>query len=128
MQYSLDKILKGDFEANLQKIKDTVVNSGFGIIFENNMKNSFKQKLNLDFRNYVMLGICAPQIALKLVNIDENIGVFLPCNIVIQEKSADETKVSIADPIAVMQSTENAKIIEIVKEVKQELAKILELF
>lgn len=128
MQYSLDKILKGDFETNLQKIKDTVVNSGFGIIFENNMKNSFKQKLNLDFRNYVMLGICVPQIALKLVNIDENIGVFLPCNIVIQEKSADETKVSIADPIAVMQSTENAEIIEIVKEVKQELAKILELF
>lgn len=127
MNYSFDKNLSGDFQTNLQKVKDAAMKSGFGVIFENNIKNNFKEKLTIDFRNYVILGVCAPKIAYDLVNEDENIGVFLPCNILVQEKSADETKVSIAIPAAVMESTKNEKILAIVKEAETKLKEILEL-
>lgn len=127
MKYSFDKTLSGDFQTNLQNVKEAIAKAGFGIIFEHNMKTSFETKLNIDFRNYIMLGVCAPKVAYGLVSEDENIGIFLPCNIIVQEKSADETKLCIAIPTAIMQATENPKIFAGIQEAEANLKSILDL-
>lgn len=107
MSYYFVKNLNRSFDDTRTYIEEELMKYGFGVVSEINLHEKFKAKLGIDFRKYKILGACSPKHAHKAISAEEHIGLMLPCNIVLQEISTDETKVSVIDPIASMQSVQN---------------------
>jgi uncharacterized protein (DUF302 family) len=85
MSYNISKKAEGTFDDTIIKVTGELKKEGFGIISEIDLKEKFKEKLNVDFRNYKILGACNPAIAYKAIQQEDKIGIMLPCNILIQE-------------------------------------------
>src|SRR5512138_1894720 len=85
MQYHMSKKLTMPFGSAIEKVTDELKKEGFGIITTIDMKETFKRKLGEEFRNYMILGACNPRFAFDALTAEDKIGVFLPCNVVVQE-------------------------------------------
>jgi uncharacterized protein (DUF302 family) len=107
MSYYFVKNLSRSFDDTRTYVEEELMKYGFGVVSEINLHEKFKAKLGIDFRKYKILGACSPKHAHKAISAEEHIGLMLPCNIVLQEISTNETKVSVIDPIASMQSVQN---------------------
>ncbi len=83
MSYHISKIVEGEFEETLEKVVENLKDVGFGVITEIDMKEKLKEKLDVDFKNYVILGACNPGFAYEAVQMEEELGVLLPCNVVV---------------------------------------------
>jgi uncharacterized protein (DUF302 family) len=126
MSYSISKILKGkDFEEATEQVTVELKKEGFGVLTEIDIKETLKKKLDVDFRKYKILGACNPQFAYKALQSEDKIGVFLPCNVVLQEHANGEIEVSAVDPIASMGSVKNTDLEGIAKEVQQKLTRAI---
>jgi uncharacterized protein (DUF302 family) len=97
MNYGYKKIVNNTFEETEKKLRDSLMDQGFGVITEINVKNTFKEKLNIDFKKYKILGACQPKIAHNALSIDDQIGLLLPCNIVLWENEDKLTTVAAID-------------------------------
>jgi uncharacterized protein (DUF302 family) len=91
--------MKVPFDQALSKVTEVLANRGFGIITTIDMKSVFKKKLNVDFRNYTILGACNPDFAYKAISMESHMGVMLPCNIVVQRHENGEIEVSAINPL-----------------------------
>ncbi|HEY5749846.1 MAG TPA: DUF302 domain-containing protein [Chryseolinea sp.] len=87
------------FQDVLEKVTKTLQQQGFGIITTIDVKDTFKQKLNVDFRNYKILGACNPQFAYKAISLESHLGIMLPCNVVVQEHENGEVEVTAVNPL-----------------------------
>ncbi|WP_152000614.1 MULTISPECIES: DUF302 domain-containing protein [unclassified Imperialibacter] len=126
MSYSINKILKGkSFDEATEQVTAELKKEGFGVLTEIDIKETLKKKLDVDFRKYKILGACNPQFAYKALQSEEKIGVFLPCNVVVQEHANGEIEVSAVDPIASMGSVKNTDLEGIAKEVQQKLTRAI---
>jgi len=94
MDYGYKRHINQTFEQSEEKLRQTLLEEGFGVITEIDVKNVFKQKLNNDFKKYKILGACEPNTAYKALSIDEQIGLLLPCNVVIWENDDKTTTVA----------------------------------
>jgi uncharacterized protein (DUF302 family) len=92
------------FNEVLSKITETLQQQGFGIITTIDIKDTLKQKLNVDFRNYKILGACNPNFAFKAISLESHIGLMLPCNIVVQQHENGEVEVSAVNPLETIDS------------------------
>lgn len=101
-------------------------NEGFGILTEINVKDTLKKKLDVDFRNYTILGACNPPFAYKALQVEDKVGAMLPCNVIVEEISEDLTEISVIDPMASMQSIENETLAELARLVQKKLIKVVE--
>ena len=126
MEYTFDKTLKGiSFEDALVRVTDELKKEGFGIITEIDVRETFKKKLDVDFRNYKILGACNPGFALKAIQAESRIGPLLHCNVVVQENSNGDIEISAVDPEASMSSVENENLSGIASEVRDNLKKVI---
>jgi uncharacterized protein (DUF302 family) len=98
MSYYYSRIVTIPFEEVIQKLTQNLQQQGFGIITAIDLKDTFRQKLAVDFRKYKILGACNPQFAYQAVTIDSHMGLMLPCNIVIQEHENNTVEVSAVNP------------------------------
>lgn len=98
MAYYSRKI-KLPFQEVLDKVTGNLKEEGFGIITTIDVQDTFRQKLNIGFRNYKILGACNPQFAYKAISLESHMGVMLPCNIVVQEHENGEVEVSAMNPL-----------------------------
>ena len=96
------------------------------MLTEVDVKSTFKHKLNVDFRRYVILGACNPHLAYKAIEVDPHMGLLLPCNVVVQEDSAGSVMVSIADPRAMFSQVENADLTAVVDEADARLRRVFD--
>jgi uncharacterized protein (DUF302 family) len=127
MNYYFNKRLKNqNFEEVIQKVTDELKNQGFGVLTEIDVKATLKKKIDVDFRNYRILGACNPTFAHKALTAEPHIGVFLPCNVVVQENVNGDIEVSAVDPIASMMSVENESLGSIASEVQAKMKKVIE--
>ena len=94
MDYGYKRQINQTFEETEQSLRQTLTEEGFGVITEIDVKNIFKQKLNSEYKKYKILGVCEPHTAYKALSIDEQIGLLLPCNIVIWENEDKTTSVA----------------------------------
>ncbi|MCJ7802537.1 MAG: DUF302 domain-containing protein [Candidatus Marinimicrobia bacterium] len=94
MDYGYKRQINKTIEQTEESLRQTLTEEGFGVITEIDVKNIFKQKLNRDFTKYKILGVCEPNTAYKALSIDEQIGLLLPCNIVIWENEDKTTSVA----------------------------------
>lgn len=127
MSYYFNKVLKGtSFDEAIEKVTVELKKEGFGVLTEIDVSQTLKNKIDVDFRKYKILGACNPHFAYKALQAEENIGVFLPCNIVVQENKNGEVEVAAVDPIASMQAVENETLGEHAAEVQQKLIRVVE--
>jgi uncharacterized protein (DUF302 family) len=125
MKYYMSKNLSSDFESAVEKVKESLKTEGFGVLSEINIQEKLKEKLNLEFRKYTILGACNPSYAYKALQKEDWIGTMLPCNVIVQERDINQIEVSAIDPVASMMSVENSDLTEIANEVKEKLEKVI---
>jgi uncharacterized protein (DUF302 family) len=123
--YYFSKILEIPYEKAIEKTIEELKKEGFGVLTEIDVKKTLKNKLDVDFRRYMILGACNPPFAYKALTTDDKIGLLLPCNVVIQEKENFKVEVSAIDPIAMLSIIENPSLKEIALKIKEKLAKVI---
>tara|TARA_Y100000768_G_scaffold328301_1_gene266255 strand:- start:131 stop:520 length:390 start_codon:yes stop_codon:yes gene_type:complete len=113
MKYSYSKIIKTNFIDAEIKVKEALQNVGFGVLTEINMKEAFKSKLDLEYKNYKILGACNPQLAHEALDCESLIGILMPCNILVIDNEDQSTK--IVFPIAenLLEITDNKDILDL---------------
>jgi uncharacterized protein (DUF302 family) len=126
MSYYFSKKLTMTFEDALTHVTDELKKEGFGIITEIDVKATMKIKLNVDFRNYKILGACNPHSAHKALVAENKIGTMLPCNVIVQELAPDQIEVAAIDPIASMQAVKNPQLEELALDIQGKLKKVME--
>ena len=126
MNYHFSKTVQSSMENAIEKVTAELKKEGFGILMDIDMKKIFKEKIGVDFRPYRILGTCDPNIGHKVLQIDDKMGVFLPCHIVVQEIGSGQVKVSTIDPIAPMSAVANPELEPIGMEVQSILKRVIE--
>lgn len=126
MKYYISKKIDATFEQAIDRVKESLEIEGFGVLSEINIQDKLKQKLNVNFRRYTILGACNPSYAYKALQSDDKIGTMLPCNLIIQELGKNSIEVAAIDPIASMMAVENPKLAPIAKEIKAKLERVIE--
>ncbi len=121
MNYYLSKNVKGNFTEVREKLVENLKDVGFGVITEVNMSEKFKEKLGIDFREYVILGACNPGFAHEAVQIEEELGVLLPCNVALISQDDGSVKVAAIDAAKMMSVVENEKLDTISESVNERL-------
>lgn len=125
MSYGFSKTLNLSYEEAVEKVADELKKEGFGVLTSINVKETLKKKINVDFEKYVILGACNPVLAHKALQTEEEIGLLLPCNVVVYEKD-DETKVSIFNPMTMTKIVDNDSLKTVAEEVNTKLRRVLE--
>jgi len=126
MRYYFSKIIDLGFEEAINKVSEELKKEGFGILTDIDVKQAMKKKLNVDFRNYRILGACNPPFAYQALQTEDKIGTMLPCNIIVQEKERGKVEVAAIDPVASMQAVENKELLSVSEQVQQKLKKVIE--
>ena len=113
MTYSYSKNIKSNFEQSEAKIVNALTSVGFGVLTEINIKNAFKSKLDLDYKNYKILGACNPSLAHEAIGFEELIGILMPCNILIIDNEDQTTKIVFPNAKNLLEITNNNKVFEL---------------
>jgi uncharacterized protein (DUF302 family) len=125
MKYYFNKTIKGTFEEVIDKVTQGLKDEGFGILTEIDVTATLKEKLDIDFKKYRILGACNPPYAHKALEAEDKIGTMLPCNVIVQEIEEGLFEVAAVNPMASMQAVENKKLNTIAEEITDKLEKII---
>lgn len=125
MKYYIEKTLDTDFESAIAKTTAALKEEGFGVLSEIDIHEKLKEKLDVDYPKYRILGACNPPLAYEALQKENKIGTMLPCNVIVREISEDQTEVAAVDPIASMQAVENPELTGIAESVKEKLEKVI---
>jgi uncharacterized protein (DUF302 family) len=126
MSYYFSKIVDYPFDQAIEKIITALKEEGFGILTDIDVKETLKKKLDVDFRNYRILGACNPPYAYKALQSEDKIGTMLPCNVIVQETEDNKVEVAAIDPVASMQAIDNLELDKMAKEIGNKLKKVIE--
>ena len=126
MSYYYSKIVRAEFDDAVSRIKQALKEEGFGILTEIDVRDTLKKKLDVEFRNYRILGACNPPFAYKALQAEDKIGTMLPCNVVVQETADGGVELAAIDPVASMQAIGNPNLREIAEAIGQKLKKIIQ--
>jgi len=124
MQYGMSKTVGLTYEQAVEKVTTELKKEGFGVLTTIDVKETLKAKLNVEFPRYVILGACNPPFAHKALQAEEQIGLLLPCNVIVYEK-AGTTVVAAFDPMVMTAVMDNPGMHPIAKEVKERLDRVI---
>ncbi len=127
MEYAICKKLESSvsFEQAIGMVTKALKDKGFGILTEIDIKSTFKQKLDVDVMDYKILGACNPNYAYKALQAESSLGVFLPCNVVVEQKKDGSILIAAMDPVVAMMSVENEAVKAFASEVKEILEQVI---
>lgn len=111
------------YEQAVSRVTDALKAEGFGVLTEIDVQATLKKKLNADFRRYVILGACNPPLAHKALTASLDIGLLLPCNVIVYEEGAGSV-VSLVDPIAMLGVADAAGLDEVAQEARTRLQRV----
>ncbi|MFD2532991.1 DUF302 domain-containing protein [Gracilimonas halophila] len=126
MSYHFSKTVDLSFDEAIQQTTDILKEEGFGVLTEIDIKETLKKKLDVNFRNYRILGACNPPNAYKALQAEGHIGLMLPCNVIVQEHEGGTVEVSAVDPVASMQAIDNEGLGQVAKDVRNMLKKVID--
>jgi uncharacterized protein (DUF302 family) len=126
MSYYNSTNFNGTFDEALQKTTEELKKEGFGILTEIDVKDTFKKKLDIDFKKYRILGACNPGFAHKAISAEDKIGTMLPCNVIVEEHEDGRVEITAVDPLASMQSVDNEDLKPIATQVRDSLKKVID--
>lgn len=125
MQYGFSKTVNLSFDKTVEKVTEELKKEGFGVLTTIDVKETLKKKLDVDFKRYTILGACNPPFAHKALQAEEEIGLLLPCNVIVYEKGSS-TVVSAFDPMAMMKVIDNEKMAPIAGELRDRVKRVIE--
>ena len=125
MRYGFERTLRDTtIDRAIERVTTALATEGFGVLTRIDVKNTLKKKLDLEFRDYVILGACNPRLAHRALVAEPQIGLLLPCNVVVQ-RGDDGVVVSIADPNAMFRIVENPALEPVAKEADERLRRVI---
>ena len=127
MEYYFSKILHTSFSNAETRVIEALKTEGFGVLTEIDMQSKLKEKLGVDFKKYKILGACNPSFAYKALQVEEKVGVMLPCNTVLIDKENGTIEVVIIHPVALMMAIQNPALETYAKEITEKLKRVIEL-
>lgn len=125
MSYYYTKKVNDSFEQALVKVENLLKKEGFGVLTEIDVQATFKKKLDVDFKKYKILGACNPTFAHKAISLEDKIGVFLPCNVVVSEDVDGKVEVTAVSPKASMAAVENPDLGSVANEIEERLESVV---
>ena len=126
MRYYFSKTLNISFDEAVAKVTEELRKEGFGILTDIDVKATLKKKLDVDFREYRILGACHPQFAYQALQAEDKIGTMLPCNVIVQKLAEGKVEVAAIDPIASMMAIQNPSLGGVAQQVQAKLKKVIE--
>ena len=125
MHYYISKTISAEFDKAIALVTETLKNEGFGVLSEIDIQHKLKEKLDVDFRKYKILGACNPPKAYEALQLEDKIGTMLPCNVIVQEVGENRVEVAAIDPVASMVAVENKEIANIASEIRAKLERVI---
>jgi uncharacterized protein (DUF302 family) len=127
-RYGISVTVRLPYEDAVARIREALASEGFGVLTEIDVKATMKKKLDVDFRPYIILGACNPPLAHKALSAERDVGLLLPCNVVVYEGDEPGTSVITAlDPVAALAVSANQSLAPLAADVKGRLRRALEL-
>lgn len=127
MSYYFNKALNTqDFNLAVEQVTSELKKEGFGILNEIDIKATLKKKLDVDFKNYKILGACNPEFAYQALQHEDKIGILLPCNVVVEQHKTGVVEVSVVDPITSMAAVKNENLAKIALDVQAKLKRVVD--
>ncbi|MGM0445528.1 MAG: DUF302 domain-containing protein [Bacillota bacterium] len=123
--YTMKKELDQPMDTVIEKVQEELSKEGFGILTEIDMKQTFKNKLDKDFREYKIFGACNPSFAFEGFKSVDDLGLLLPCNFIVYKNDNDKVIVATIDPVKLLSISENNEIIELGKRIKKRFEKVI---
>ncbi|MFA8434833.1 MAG: DUF302 domain-containing protein [Marinifilaceae bacterium] len=127
MSYFITKLTDLNFEQAIDRITMTLQTEGFGILTDIDVKATLKQKLDVDFKNYRILGACNPHFAYEAFQVEDKIGTLMPCNVTVIEQESGKVEIAVMDPTTALNVVENEELQPYAHEIKQKLERCLNL-
>lgn len=121
--YAYEVRLEMPYEQAVERVTAALKEEGFGVLTEIDVKATLKQKIDVDFRKYIILGACNPPLAYKALSTERNIGLLLPCNVIVYEEDGGSV-VGILDPISMMDVTGNPDLDPVAQEAQERLQRV----
>ena len=121
MEYGYQLNISKSFDEVDKRIRLTLLDQGFGVITEIDIKSTFKEKLNIDYKKFKILGACNPQLAKKALDYQEEVAMLMPCNVIFWENNNNSVTISSIDAYKQLLLTKDSNLIELGKEVNQML-------
>jgi uncharacterized protein (DUF302 family) len=112
VSYYFSKTIDAKFDDAVSRTREALKQEGFGVITEIDVQKTLKSKIGVEFRPYLILGACNPTMAYEALQMEDKVGAMLPCNVVVQERSARSVEIAAIDPVASMQAIDNPALIE----------------
>ena len=123
--YGFSKVVNLGYDEAIEKVTEELKKEGFGVLTEIDVKETLKKKLDVDFKPYKILGACNPPFAYKALQSEEQIGLMLPCNVIVYVNDEGKTIVAAIDPIASMQAVKNETLGEVAATIQGKLQKVI---
>ena len=125
-KYAFTTTVDLPYEKAIDKVTEELKKEGFGILTEIDVRETLKKKLDVDFKPYKILGACNPPNAYKSLQAEEQIGLMLPCNVIVYVNDNGETIVAAVDPIASMQTVDNPDLGEVAQTIQNKLKSVID--
>lgn len=113
------------YEKAVERARTLLQEEGFGVLTEIDVKKTMKEKLGIDFRRYVIFGACNPHLAHRALEAEIEIGLLLPCNVIVYEDNGGSV-VSIMDPITALEIVRNERLAPVAREARSRLERVAE--
>ena len=123
--YAIRTTVKGSYEETIPRVTDALKQEGFGILTQIDVKDMLKKKLDVDFPKYIILGACNPPLAHQALSAETEIGLLLPCNVIVYEGKDGRTVVAAQDPDAALGIVGNPAIAPIAKDARERLVRVI---
>jgi uncharacterized protein (DUF302 family) len=126
MTYYISARLKVPFDEAIARAEAALKTEGFGVISRIDIQQTLKSKIDVDFRPYTILGACNPTLAHEALQLEDKVGLMLPCNVIVQQSGSDEVEVAAIDPVASMQAISNPELVKAAGVVREKLSRAIE--